>query len=119
MSTPKPGVPASLLPRLSKVAERLGRPVEELIEQALTRYIEEHEHEHEHERERDAAPGPGFDEVVFGEGDSAQKFGAAEFRQLPLRRQVKLLMGKPVHFFREGREIPREQAMSLAGIATR
>ena len=109
MSTPPLGIPESLLPRLHKAAERLGRPVEELVHEALSGYLDE--------READEAPKPGFDEVVFGDGDSTQKFGATEFRQLPLRHQVKLLMGKPVHFFREGSEIPREQAMSLAGFA--
>lgn len=111
MSTAPLGVPASLIPRLNKVAERLGRPVEELIHEALTGYLDE--------REPSEAPQPGFDDVVFGEGESAQKFGAAQFRQLPLRQQVQLLMGKPVHFFRDGHEIPREQAMSLGGIAKR
>lgn len=109
MSQPELGVPASLLPRLHKVAERLARPVEELVEEALTHYLDE--------REAAEPSEPGFDEVVFGDGEDVLKFSAADFRQLPLRRQVHLLLSKAPHFFRDGREIPREQAMSLAGTA--
>ena len=89
--------------------KRLGRPAQELLGEALDRYLDEHGPE--------VVPESGFDEVVFGEGDDTHRFGAAEFRQLPLRRQVSLLMGKPVYFYRNGRQIPREQAMSLRGIA--
>lgn len=97
-------VPASLLPRLQKVADRLGRPVESLVEEALGRFLDEHE---------EAEPEAGFDKVVFGSGDAAQTFAAADFRALPLRRQVRMLMIQTPHFFRKGVEIPREQALSL------
>ena len=100
-------VPASLQPRLQKLAERLGRPVESLLEEAIGAYLEEHEEPEE--------PETGFDEVVFGAGETAQTFSAAEFRALPLRRQVRMLMIQTPHFFRGGEEIPREQALSLSG----
>jgi hypothetical protein len=109
MSTPELIVPASHASRLLELAERLGRPAQELLGEALDHYLEEHGPE--------AAPESGFDEVVFGEGDDAQRFSVVEFRQMSLRHQVKLLMGKPVYFYRKGRQIPREQAMSLRGIA--
>jgi predicted DNA-binding protein len=109
MSATELVVPASHASRLFALAERLGRPAQELLGEALDHYLDEHGSE--------AAPETGFDEVVFGEGDDAQRFSAAEFRQFPLRRQVRLLMSKPVYFYRKGRQIPREQAMSLRGIA--
>ncbi len=102
-------VPSSLQSRLQKLADRLGRPVESLVEEALGRYLEEHEADVEPE------PEPGFDEVVFGQGDAAQTFTATDFRALPLRRQVRMLMMQTPRFFRGGEEIPREQALSLAG----
>lgn len=108
MSTAALGVPASLVPRLNEAAERLGRPVAELVEEALSRYLEEIEPEED--------PVPGFDQVIFGEGEAKFEFSAEEFRELPMRRQVRLLMGRPSHFYREGREVPREQAMSLGGL---
>jgi hypothetical protein len=108
MSAPELVVPASHASRLHALAERLGRPAQELLGEALDRYLDEHGPE--------VVPESGFDEVVFGESDD-MRFGAAEFRQLPLRRQVSLLMSKPVYFYRNGQQIPREQAMSLRGIA--
>lgn len=95
--------------RLHELAERLGRPAEALLSEALDRYLDEHKVEPTSES--------GFDEVVFGDGDGALRFSAEEFRALPLRRQVHLLLTKPLHFYRGGREIPREQAMSLRGVA--
>jgi predicted DNA-binding protein len=109
VSSSELGVPEALLPRLHELAERLGRPAQQLVREALERYLEE--------LEADEAPEPGFDEVVFGEGESALTFGAEQFRQLPLRRQVHLLLSKAPRFFRGGREIPRAQAMSLRGVA--
>ena len=102
-------VPASYLPRLTELAARLGRPVESLVVEALDRLLEDHAGDDSEE--------PGFDEVVFGAGEGAQTFSAAAFRQLPLRRQVGLLMLKAPRFYRAGKEIPREQAMSLASKA--
>jgi hypothetical protein len=93
--------------RLTELAERLDRPAQELLGEALDRYLDEHA--------PSDAPAPGFDEVVFGEGEDSLKFGADEFRALPLRRQVHLLLSKAPHFYRGGEEIPREQAMSLGG----
>lgn len=97
--------------RVHELAERLGRPAQVLLSEALDRYLDEHKVEPESPAES------GFDEVVFGDGDGAMRFSAEEFRALPLRRQVHLLLTKPLHFYRGGREIPREQAMSLHGIA--
>lgn len=52
-----------------------------------------------------------FDLVVFGSGDAEQRFAFEEFRALPLRQRVHLLLSKPPRFFLAGREIPRSQAM--------
>ena len=76
-------VPGDLVPRLTKLAEGRGRPVEALVEDILRSYLDEHEEQQ---------PEPGFDEVVFGEGEEGLRFGVTEFRQLPLRRQVHLLI---------------------------
>jgi hypothetical protein len=58
---------------------------------------------------------PTFDEVVFGEGDAEQRFGFDEFRELPLRRRVHLLLSKLPKFYLAGAEIPRAQAMRFNG----
>lgn len=54
---------------------------------------------------------PTFDVVVFGAGDAEQRFAFDEFRALPLRQRVHLLLSKPPRFYLQGREIPRTQAM--------
>ena len=58
---------------------------------------------------------PTFDEVVFGEGDEVQRLSFDEFRGLPLRRRVHLLLSKVPHFFLDGAEIPRVEAMRFNG----
>lgn len=58
---------------------------------------------------------PTFDEVVFGEGEAEQRFGFVEFRDLPLRRRVHLLLSKLPKFYLAGAEIPRSQAMRFTG----
>lgn len=60
---------------------------------------------------------PTFDEVVFAEGDpeSEQKYGFHEFRALPLRRRVHLLLSKVPKFYLAGAEIPRNEAMRFSG----
>ena len=60
---------------------------------------------------------PTFDEVVFGEGegDNEQRYGFHEFRQLPLRRRVHLLLSKMPKFYLGGAEIPRAEAMRFTG----
>jgi hypothetical protein len=58
---------------------------------------------------------PTFDEVVFGEGEQEQRYGFHEFRDLPLRRRVHLLLSKPPKFFLNGVQISRTQAMRFQG----
>lgn len=58
---------------------------------------------------------PTFDEVVFGEGESEQRYGFHEFRELPLRRRVHLLLSKPPRFYLDGVQISRTQAMRFQG----
>lgn len=58
---------------------------------------------------------PTFDEVVFGEGEAEQRFGFREFRDLPLRRRVHLLLSKLPRFYLAGAEIPRTEAMRFTG----
>jgi len=54
---------------------------------------------------------PTFHEVVFGEGESEQRYGFHEFRALPLRHRVHLLLSKPPQFYLDGEKISRTQAM--------
>jgi hypothetical protein len=57
-----------------------------------------------------------FDEVVFGEGeDSEQRYGFQEFRELPLRRRVHLLLSRMPKFYLAGAEISRAEAMRFQG----
>jgi hypothetical protein len=58
---------------------------------------------------------PTFDEVVFGEGENEQRYGFQEFRELPLRRRVHLLLSKPPRFYLDGVQISRTQAMRFQG----
>ncbi|HVI00425.1 MAG TPA: hypothetical protein VM869_17025 [Enhygromyxa sp.] len=58
---------------------------------------------------------PTFDEVVFGEGEEQQRYGFHEFRELPLRRRVQLLLSKPPRFFLNGVQISRTDAMRFQG----
>ena len=58
---------------------------------------------------------PTFDVVVFGSGEAEQRYSYDEFRELPLRHRVHLLLSKPPHFFVAGQEIPRLQAMRFQG----
>jgi hypothetical protein len=58
---------------------------------------------------------PPFDEVVFGEGEQEQRFGFQEFRQLPLRDRVHLLLSKPPRFYLDGVQISRTEAMRFQG----
>jgi len=58
---------------------------------------------------------PTFDEVVFGEGEDEQRYSFFEFRDLPLRRRVHLLLSKPPRFFLGGVQISRTQAMRFQG----
>jgi hypothetical protein len=60
---------------------------------------------------------PTFDEVVFAEGDvdAEQRYGFHEFRALPLRRRVHLLLSKVPKFYLAGAEIPRTEAMRFSG----
>jgi hypothetical protein len=58
---------------------------------------------------------PTFDEVVFGDGEAEQRYGFDEFRELPLRRRVHLLLSKPPRFYLGGEQIPRTQAMRFQG----
>jgi hypothetical protein len=58
---------------------------------------------------------PTFDEVVFGEGESEQRYGFREFRELPLRRRVHLLLSKPPRFYLGGVQISRTEAMRFQG----
>ncbi len=52
-----------------------------------------------------------FDLIVFGSGEKEQRFSFAEFRDLPLRRRVHLLLSSSPRFFLNGEEISRAQAM--------
>ena len=53
-----------------------------------------------------------FDEVVFHEGgDEECRYGFHEFRKLPLRRRVYLLLSTMPKFYLDGAEIPRSEAM--------
>lgn len=54
---------------------------------------------------------PTFEFVTFGTGEAELRFSFAEFRQLPLRQRVHLLLSKPPRFYMAGQEIPRSQAM--------
>ena len=56
-----------------------------------------------------------FDEVVFGEGESEQRFDFQHFRRLPLRRRVHLLLSKVPKFYLGGVEISRSEAMRFEG----
>ncbi|PRQ03171.1 hypothetical protein ENSA5_17920 [Enhygromyxa salina] len=58
---------------------------------------------------------PTFDEVVFGEGETEQRFGFQEFRDLPLRNRVHLLLSKLPKFYLGGAEISRAEAMRFKG----
>lgn len=58
---------------------------------------------------------PTFEFVTFGSGEAEQRFSFAEFRQLPLRQRVHLLLSKPPRFYLGGQEIPRSQAMRFNG----
>lgn len=59
---------------------------------------------------------PTFDEVVFGAGEaSEQRYSFQEFRSLPLRRRVHLLLSKMPKFYLAGAEIPRSEAMRFNG----
>ena len=58
---------------------------------------------------------PSFDVVEFGDGDEAERYGYSEFRRLPLRQRVHLLLSKPPRFYLQGKEIPRVQAMRFQG----
>ncbi len=58
---------------------------------------------------------PTFDEVVFGEGETEQRYNFHEFRELPLRRRVHLLLSKPPRFYRDGAQISRTEAMRFQG----
>jgi hypothetical protein len=59
---------------------------------------------------------PTFDEVVFSAGgEGEQRYGFQEFRSLPLRRRVHLLLSKPPKFYLAGAEIPRSEAMRFTG----
>lgn len=56
--------------------------------------------------------GATFHEVVFGEGADAERLSFEQFRDLSLRKRVRLLMSKRSQFFAaDGREIPRDVAM--------
>lgn len=53
-----------------------------------------------------------FHEVVFGEGADKERLSFGEFRDLSLRKRVRLLMSKRSQFFApDGSEIPRDVAM--------
>jgi hypothetical protein len=52
-----------------------------------------------------------FEYVVFGSGDNEQRYSFSEFRELPLRRRVHLLLSSPPRFYVAGLEVPRSQAM--------
>ena len=54
-----------------------------------------------------------FDEVVFGEGDNKISYSFEQFRAMPLRHRVKLLLGQVPRFYLNNIEIPRTQAMRL------
>jgi hypothetical protein len=56
---------------------------------------------------------PTFDEVVFAAsgGEGEQRYGFQEFRALPLRRRVHLLLSKLPKFYLSGVEISRAEAM--------
>jgi hypothetical protein len=60
---------------------------------------------------------PTFDEVVFaaGGGEGEQRYPFHEFRALPLRRRVHLLLSKLPKFYLCGVEIPRAEAMRFNG----
>jgi hypothetical protein len=60
---------------------------------------------------------PTFDEVVFAAsgGEGEQRYGFHEFRSLPLRRRVHLLLSKLPKFYLAGAEIPRTEAMRFTG----
>jgi hypothetical protein len=60
---------------------------------------------------------PTFDEVVFSAsgGEAEQRYGFHEFRSLPLRRRVHLLLSKLPKFYLAGAEIPRSEAMRFTG----
>lgn len=53
---------------------------------------------------------PTFEEVVFGDGDSEERYTFAEFLDLPLARRVKLMF-TPSRFYMHGRQISRTEAM--------
>lgn len=56
-----------------------------------------------------------FDEVVFHEGTAEEvRFRFHEFRELPLRRRVHLLLATMPKFYRDGVEIPRTEAMRFS-----
>ncbi|WP_052557698.1 hypothetical protein [Enhygromyxa salina] len=66
------------------------------------------------EQTDDDAPGDEgtFHEVVFGEGADEERLSFAQFRDLSLRKRVRLLMSKRSQFFgADGAEIPRDVAM--------
>jgi hypothetical protein len=52
-----------------------------------------------------------FEYVVFGSGEAQQRYSFAEFRELPLRHRVHLLLSSPPRFYAGDREVPRSQAM--------
>jgi hypothetical protein len=58
---------------------------------------------------------PTFDEVVFGAGEDEQRYSFKDFRELPLRRRVHLLLSKPPRFYLNGVQISRTEAMRFQG----
>lgn len=54
---------------------------------------------------------PTFETVVFGSGEAQQRYSFSEFRDLPLRHRVHLLLSSPPRFYVADQEIPRAQAM--------
>jgi hypothetical protein len=52
-----------------------------------------------------------FDFVVFGSGDGQKRYSFTEFRELPLRHRVHLLLSSPPRFYVADQEVPRSQAM--------
>lgn len=55
---------------------------------------------------------PTFDEVVFGAGESEQRYSFQQFCELPLKQRVELLLQQP-RYYRGGELIHQADAMSF------
>lgn len=56
-----------------------------------------------------------FDYVIFQDGEDELRYDFEDFRELPLRQRVHLLLTRPPRFYRDEVEISRVEAMRFQG----